>query len=161
MSNVVGIKFNVTAWTILPEVISCCWDLKHCQHYWKWCIFSVGELLSSCSELPSENMHQSYFDCKTDIASPRRNTAFPAVLLPITICKAEMGLFTFVGACVVAWQLLGPWAKPCRTSELEQISTEDLTETATSHLAARWKLPEFSMLCVLNWRRISYLAKPF
>lgn len=161
MSNVVGIKFNVTAWTVLPEVVSCCWDLQHCQHCWKWCILSRGELLPSCSKLPSESVDQSYFGCKADIASPRRNTAFPAVLLPMAICKAEMGLFTFVGACVVAWQLLGPWAKPCRTSELEQISTEDLNEAETSHLTACWKLPEFLMLCVLNWRRISYLAKPF
>lgn len=58
-------------------------------------------------------------------------------------------------SCVVAWQLLAPWAKSHRTSELEQISTEDLTEATASHLVACWKLPPFLVLCV------SYFAKSF
>lgn len=63
--------------------------------------------------------------------------------------------------CIVAQQLLGPSAKPCKNSKPEQISTENLTEAATSHLVACWKLPEFLMLCVLNWQNFSYFAKPF
>lgn len=121
MSNVVGIKFYVTVWTVISEV-SCCWGLQHC---WKCWILRVGELLLSCSELPSEGVHQSFSGCKADISSPRRNIAFPAVLFPVTLCKVKMSLFTFVGACVASWQLLGPWKNPMGLENLNKFQEKN------------------------------------